>query len=239
MPCLFRHGQSTLCVLQFKGHVRLTRADPNLSTQNIFPIHFCHSIHLDIQGIWASCLNRKKLGKPFSFFGCDDPSVLLVKENINGIAPIGFAVPNDRLPLLDNHVFTEDWRHTETSKITGNCSINRTCNDASSFIFLIGTLGLALFISTITRTQQQFMFAGFFFLIIFMLMRGIFTPLESMPVWAQEVNRINPVSYIMPINRMVMLKGSTFGDIRNDILSLSVLSVMFTFFAIGKYRKTA
>jgi len=83
------------------------------------------------------------------------------------------------------------------------------------------------------------MFAGFFFLIIFMLMRGIFTPLESMPVWAQEVNRINPVSYIMPINRMVMLKGSTFGDIRNDILSLSVLSVMFTFFAIGKYRKTA
>lgn len=109
----------------------------------------------------------------------------------------------------------------------------------SSFIFLIGALGLALFISTITRTQQQFMFAGFFFLIIFLLMSGIFTPIESMPEWAQEINRINPVSYIMRINRMVMLKGSTFTDIREDILSLSILSVMFTFFAIRKYRKTA
>lgn len=108
----------------------------------------------------------------------------------------------------------------------------------SSFIFLIGALGLALFISTITNTQQQFMFAGFFFLIIFMLMSGIFTPLESMPEWAQTINRINPVSYIMRINRMVMLKGSTFVDIRNDILSLTILSVMFTFFAIRKYRKT-
>lgn len=109
----------------------------------------------------------------------------------------------------------------------------------SSFIFLIGALGLALFISTITRTQQQFMFAGFFFLIIFMLMSGIFTPFDSMPEWAREINRLNPVSYIMRINRMVMLKGATFGDIRNDILSLTILSVMFTLFAIRKYRKTA
>jgi ABC-2 type transport system permease protein len=108
----------------------------------------------------------------------------------------------------------------------------------SSFIFLIGALGLALLISTITSSQQQYMFAGFFFLIIFMLMSGIFTPLESMPEWAQKINLLNPVSYIMRINRMVMLKGSTFADISRDICSLLALSVLFTFFAIRKYRKT-
>ena len=108
----------------------------------------------------------------------------------------------------------------------------------SSFIFLIGALGLALLISTVTSSQQQYMFAGFFFLIIFMLMSGIFTPMDSMPAWAQKINLLNPVAYIMRINRMIMLKGSTFTDISRDIFSLLALSVLFTFFAIRKYRKT-
>ena len=109
----------------------------------------------------------------------------------------------------------------------------------SATIFMTAILGLALFISTFSDTQQQFMFIAFFFLIIFVLMSGIFTPADSMPIWAQKFNLVNPVAYLMRINRMVMLKGSTIGDISTDIWSLLVIAVCFTFFAVIRYRKTA
>jgi len=83
------------------------------------------------------------------------------------------------------------------------------------------------------------MFIAFFFMIIFILMSGIFTPYESMPDWAQAFNRVNPVAYLMRINRMVMLKGSTFQDISTEIWSLVIIAVTFTFFAVRRYRKTA
>jgi ABC-2 type transport system permease protein len=108
-----------------------------------------------------------------------------------------------------------------------------------STIFLIAVLGLALFISTFSGTQQQYMFIAFFFMIIFVLMSGIFTPAESMPGWAQKFNLVNPVAYLMRINRMVMLKGSAIGDIQREIVSLAVIAICFTTFAVWKYRKTA
>ena len=109
----------------------------------------------------------------------------------------------------------------------------------SAAIFLIAVLGLALFISTFSGTQQQYMFIAFFFMIIFILMSGIFTPLESMPRWAQDFNLINPVAYLMRINRMVMLKGSTIHDISREIYSLIIIAISFTALAVRRYRKTA
>lgn len=108
-----------------------------------------------------------------------------------------------------------------------------------SAIFLVAVLGLALFISTFSATQQQFMFIAFFCMIIFILMSGIFTPLESMPMWAQKADLINPVAYLMRINRMVMLKGSTIHDISRDIYALIIIAVAFVTFAVRRYRKTA
>jgi ABC-2 type transport system permease protein len=108
-----------------------------------------------------------------------------------------------------------------------------------STVFLIAVLGLALFISTFSGTQQQYMFVAFFFMIIFILMSGIFTPAESMPVWAQKFNIVNPVAYLMRINRMVMLKGSTIHDIGKDIYSLAIIALCFSAFAVRQYRKTA
>lgn len=108
-----------------------------------------------------------------------------------------------------------------------------------SFIFLIAVLGLALFISTMSSTQQQFMFTAFFFMIIFILMSGIFTPFDSMPLWAQKFDLVNPVAYLIRINRMVMLKGSTISDIGRDLVSLVIIAIFFTAFAVRRYRKTA
>jgi ABC-2 type transport system permease protein len=108
-----------------------------------------------------------------------------------------------------------------------------------SSVFLIAVLGLALFISTFSGTQQQYMFVAFFCMIIFILMSGIFTPYESMPMWAQDFNLINPVAYLMRINRMVMLKGSTISDISRELYSLAVIAICFSALAVRRYRKTA
>ena len=108
---------------------------------------------------------------------------------------------------------------------------------ACAAIFLIAVLGLALFFSTMASTQQQFLFVAFFFVMIFILMSGIFTPVESMPLWAQQFNWVNPVAYLMRINRMVMLKGSSFTDIASDMGMLALLAIAFIIMAIRAYRK--
>lgn len=106
-------------------------------------------------------------------------------------------------------------------------------------IYLLGVLGLGLFISTVTDTQQQVMFISFFFMMIFILMGGIFTPIESMPEWAQMVDRLNPIFYFMKVMRMVVLKGSGFFDMIEEFISLLVLSITFLSLAIWRYRKTS
>jgi ABC-2 type transport system permease protein len=77
-------------------------------------------------------------------------------------------------------------------------------------VYLLVVLGIGLFISTVSNTQQQVMFLCFFFMIIFILMSGLFTPTESMPEWAQQVNILNPFAYFMKVIRMILLKGSGF-----------------------------
>ncbi len=106
-------------------------------------------------------------------------------------------------------------------------------------VYLIGILGLGLFISTVTNTQQQVMFMSFFFMMLFILMGGIFTPVESMPHWAQMIDRINPIYYFMKVIRMIVLKGSGFYDLLEEFISLLVLGIIFLSLAIWRYRKTA
>lgn len=106
-------------------------------------------------------------------------------------------------------------------------------------LYLVGVLGLGLFLSTITDTQQQVMFITFFFMMIFVLMGGIFTPVESMPHWAQLLDRLNPIYYFIRIMRMVCLKGSGFGDLISEFVSLILIGLSFLSLAIWRYRKTS
>jgi len=105
-------------------------------------------------------------------------------------------------------------------------------------IYLLVVLGIGLFLSTISNTQQQLMFLGFFFMITFMLMSGVFTPTDSMPPWAQKINVINPVAYFMNVIRRILLKGSAFRDISREFYSLLIYAVMILTLAITNYRKT-
>ena len=109
---------------------------------------------------------------------------------------------------------------------------------AFTFVYLLVVLGLGLFISTMADTQQQMMFIAFFVIIVFILLSGIFTPTESMPIWVKKFNLINPLAYYMKVIRMVMLKGSGFNDLAFEFGALSAYAVSILSLATWKYRKT-
>jgi len=98
-------------------------------------------------------------------------------------------------------------------------------------------LGLGLFISNLSDTQQQAMFTTFFFVIIFILMSGLFTPIDSMPKWAQYLTIPNPIAHFVSVMRSVLLKGSEFADVAYQFKTTAVLAVVFNGLAIWSYRK--
>lgn len=105
-------------------------------------------------------------------------------------------------------------------------------------IYLFLTMSIGLFVSAISSTQQQVLFVSFFFLIVFIIMSGLFTPVESMPVWAQYLDRINPVYYLIRIIRNVVLKGSGLLDMTRELISLSLFGIIMFSLAVWRYRKT-
>ncbi len=105
-------------------------------------------------------------------------------------------------------------------------------------IYLLVVLAIGMFISAITENQLQAMFFSFFFNIVFILMSGLFTSVESMPEWGQWLNKINPIAYFIRIMRMVLLKGSDFMDIMPEVVSLSVFAVLMFTLSVWTYRKT-
>lgn len=125
-------------------------------------------------------------------------------------------------------------------KLLFNIPINGSLVLLFSFagVFLVVALGGGLLLSSISSSQQQVMFLAFFFMIVFILMSGIFTSTDSMPNWAKFFNHINPLYYFMKVNRMVLIKGATFSDIRDSFISTSILAVTILSFAILRYRKT-
>lgn len=105
-------------------------------------------------------------------------------------------------------------------------------------LYLVVALGIGLWISTITRTQQQTMFVSFFILMIYMMMSGLFTPLESMPPWAQWLAELNPVKHFVLIMRAVLVRGADFQAIINPLGVLAVSGIVVLTAAVRQYKKT-
>jgi ABC-2 type transport system permease protein len=106
-------------------------------------------------------------------------------------------------------------------------------------IYLLAVLGLGLLVSTYSGNQQQAMLVSFFMMMIFILLGGLYTSIDSMPEWAQYITKINPVSYFIEVMRMVVLKGSGFADIKNQMLAMVAFAVVLNGWAIIHYRKRA
>lgn len=105
-------------------------------------------------------------------------------------------------------------------------------------IYLVAVLGLGLLISTYAHTQQQAMSIAFFFMMVFALMSGLFTPIENMPDWAYVITQFSPITYFIEVMRMVVLKGSGFMHIQYHFLVMIIFAVVLNTWAVLNYKKT-
>ncbi|MBP7654822.1 ABC transporter permease [Candidatus Dependentiae bacterium] len=108
-----------------------------------------------------------------------------------------------------------------------------------TFIYLISILSLGILISIIAETQQQAMFLSWFFMVVFILLSGIFTSIESMPVWAQQITKFIPLSYYISSVRNILLKGSSIYELRYNYYVLLIFAVIFSLAAILKFKKVS
>ncbi len=104
-------------------------------------------------------------------------------------------------------------------------------------IYLLFCTGLGLAISAISNTQQQAMFTAFFFIIVIALMSGLFTPINSMPKWAQHLTIFNPMRYFVELLRMVYLKGSPLSSFSMHFLAIGLMAAAINCLAIVGYKK--
>jgi ABC-2 type transport system permease protein len=105
-------------------------------------------------------------------------------------------------------------------------------------VYLIALLGFGLLISTFSNSQLQAMFVAFFFMMIFMLMSGFFTSVDSMPDWARQVSNLTPVTHFIAVVRLIVLKGSGFSQVKTEFLYLVGFAIFLNSAAIFNYRKT-
>ncbi|PWB76134.1 ABC transporter permease [candidate division GN15 bacterium] len=106
-----------------------------------------------------------------------------------------------------------------------------------TLLYLLSTLGLGMFISTITHTQQQAMFLAWFFSIFTMLTSGYLTPIANMPVWLQYVTMVNPMRFYIEIVRGIMLKGSNLWDLYENVVALAIFGTLIFSFALLRFHK--
>lgn len=105
-------------------------------------------------------------------------------------------------------------------------------------LFLMSTLGFGLFISTVSRTQQQAMMSSFMFTFPAMLLSGFAFPIENMPASIQYATYLNPLRYYLVIVRGIFLKGIGLEILWPQVATLALLGGTILVFAVGRFRKT-
>jgi len=107
----------------------------------------------------------------------------------------------------------------------------------SAIVFIISVSGLGIIISNNSETMQQASFLVMFFILILVLLGGMFTPVSSMPAWAQLIASINPFNYLTETFRMLYLNGSTLADVSGNLFVLALIAIVLNSWAILSYKK--
>ncbi|MBQ2882971.1 MAG: ABC transporter permease, partial [Alphaproteobacteria bacterium] len=108
-----------------------------------------------------------------------------------------------------------------------------------ALLFILTISGFSLTIANFSETMQQTMFVMFFFIMTFMLMSGLLTPIDSMPEWAQRFTLILPPRYFVEILRSVYLKGTTVAELWTNYAALGIFAIIFNTLAALTYKKQA
>ncbi len=106
-----------------------------------------------------------------------------------------------------------------------------------AILFILTISGISLTIANFSDTMQQTVFVMFFFIMIFMLMSGLLTPIDSMPLWAQKFTTILPPRYFVDILRSVYLKGAAFAELWENFMALGIFATIFNALAALTYKK--
>lgn len=104
-------------------------------------------------------------------------------------------------------------------------------------VYLVVALSIGLWVSTVVETQQQAMFVTFFILMIYLLMSGLLTPIDSMPHWVQLLSELNPVRHFVSITRSVLIKGAGLAEIARPLGILVVYAMVVLTLSIRQYSK--
>lgn len=107
----------------------------------------------------------------------------------------------------------------------------------AAMLFTFAMSGFAVAIANRAETMQQSIFILFFFVMVFMLMSGLLTPLSSMPRWAQVVAHFFPPTYFVQILRALYLKGTLLAELAVNYWALAAFGVIFSLLAALTYRK--
>jgi ABC-2 type transport system permease protein len=108
---------------------------------------------------------------------------------------------------------------------------------AFSATYMLSSLGIGIFTSTVARTQQQALFVIWFFLLFFLLLSGFFMPIENMPPWVQHVTMVNPVRWFMHVLREMFLKGSGFAELWREGLAMLAIGCTVFSMAVLKFNR--
>lgn len=107
----------------------------------------------------------------------------------------------------------------------------------STLIYLLTTLGIGLFLSTISATQQEAMMSVFLFYFPAVLLSGFAYPIANMPVWIQYITCLNPLRYFLTIIRAIFLKGTGIYFLWDQMLVLLVMGIVVFFASSLRFRK--
>ncbi len=107
----------------------------------------------------------------------------------------------------------------------------------SALIFLSAILSYALLISTIASTQQQALFFSWFSMVTFILLSGLFTPVENIPPGLKFLADINPVRYLIEIIREIFLKGNSVAYFTRELGALAAIAVVITTISLLNFRR--
>ena len=106
-----------------------------------------------------------------------------------------------------------------------------------TLLYLFTTLGLGVFVSTVTGSQQQAFFVSWFFLVFMIMMSGLFIPIENMPQILQKLTYLNPLRYFIAIVRDVFQKGATAPFLIREALPMALLGLLIFTFSVLNFRK--
>ncbi|MBO6900489.1 MAG: ABC transporter permease [Rhizobiaceae bacterium] len=105
-------------------------------------------------------------------------------------------------------------------------------------LFVLGLVLLGYFISTVARTQMQALQLTFFFFLPSILLSGFMFPFRGMPIWAQWIGEIFPLTHFLRVIRAIMLKGAEFPAVAWETSMLIVFIFVYATIALARFRRT-